>query len=176
VIQMNSPEISCEIRSALFDVTDRDSFLLAVRTIASDNGTAVICFNADNLAGKRHAEAALRFALRSQKAGMLIANSFEMEALLYASGSRQCSVASSFGVQAGKNRAYICCCPACDTVWEALAPLVRFVDEDWDTITPERREKLKELFTIPDEEIAAAGESRFADLVLERVALLEVYR
>jgi KEOPS complex subunit Cgi121 len=173
---MNSPEISCEIRTALFDVLDRDSFLHAIRTIASDNGTAVICFNADNLAGKRHAEVALLHALRSQIAGTLIANSFEMEALLYASGSRQCSVASSFGVQAGKNRAYICCCPACAGVWEALTPLVRFVDEDWDTLTPEHRAKLKELFLIPDEEIAAAGESRFADLVLERVALLEVYR
>jgi KEOPS complex subunit Cgi121 len=61
-------------------------------------------------------------------------------------------------------------------VWEALAPLVRFVDENWDTITPEHRANLKELFSIPDEEIAAAGELRFTDLVLERVALLEVYR
>jgi KEOPS complex subunit Cgi121 len=173
---MDSHDISCEIRSALFDVTDRDSFLQAVRTVASDYGTAVICFNADNLAGKRHAEAALRHALRSRTAGRLIANSFEMEALLYASGTRQCSVASAFGVQAGKNRAYICCCPACDGVWEDLAPLVRFVDEDWDTLTPERRANLKELFSITDEEIATAGESRFADLVLERVALLEVYR
>ena len=173
---MGSHDISCEIRTALFDVADRDSFLHAVRTIASDNGTAVICFNADNLAGKRHAEIALRHALRSQKAGTLIANSFEMEALLYASGSRQCSVASSFGVHTGNNRAYICCCPGGAAVWEALAPLVRFVDGDWDTITPEHRAKLKELFAIPDEEIAAAGESRFTDLVLERVALLEVYR
>lgn len=173
---MDSRDISCEIRQALFEVPDRDRFLLAVRTVASACGTAVICFNADNLAGKRHAEAALRHALRSQKAGTLIANSFEMEALLYASGSRQCSVASSFGVHEGKNRAYICCCPASAGVWEALAPLVRFVNEDWDSLTPERQAKLKVLFLIPDEELAAAGESRFADLVLERVALLEVYR
>ena len=173
---MDSHDISCEIRTALFDVTDRDRFLFAVRAIASEYGTAVICFNADNLAGKRHAEIALCHALRSQKAGTLIANSFEMEALLYASGSRQCSVASSFGVHTGNNRAYICCCPGGAAVWEALAPLVRFVDGDWDTITPEHRAKLKELFAIPDEEIAAAGESRFTDLVLERVALLEVYR
>jgi len=173
---MDSHYISCEIRTALFEVVDRDSFLQVVRTIASDCGTAIICFNADNLAGKRHAEIALRHALRSQRAGTLIANSFEMEALLYASGSRQCSVASAFGVHAGNNRAYICCCPARAGVWDALAPLVQFVDEDWDILTPERTAKLKELFAIPDEEIAAAGESRFADLVLERVALLEVYR
>jgi KEOPS complex subunit Cgi121 len=40
----------------------------------------------------------------------------------------------------------------------------------------ERRARLRELFSITNEEIAAVGESRFADLVLERVALLEVYR
>jgi KEOPS complex subunit Cgi121 len=173
---MERHDISCEIRQALFDVLDRDSFLQAVRAIASDHGAAVICFDADHLAGKRHAAAALRHALRSQQAGTLIANSFEMEALLYASGSRQCSVASAFGVRAGKNRAYICCCPGSAAVWEALAPLVRFVDEDWDTLNSERRAKLKVLFLIPDGELAAAGESRLADLVLERVALLEVYR
>jgi KEOPS complex subunit Cgi121 len=173
---MISQDISCEIRQALFDVADRDRFLQAVRTVASDHGTAVICFNADTLAGRRHAEMALRLALRSQAAGTLIANSFEMEALLYASGSRQCSIAATFGIHAGNNRAYICCCPARAGVWDALAPLVQFVDEDWDRLTPERTAKLKELFAIPDEEIAAAGESRFADLVLERVALLEVYR
>lgn len=173
---MDRTDFSCEIRGAVFDIGDCERFLHALRTIASDTGTTIICFNADNLAGKRHAEAALRHALRSWTAGTLIANSPEMEALLYASGSRQCSVASSFGVHAGKNRAYVCCYPACERVWEALTPLVWFVDGDWEDITPERRARLKELFSISDEEIAAAGESRLADLVLERVALLEVYR
>jgi KEOPS complex subunit Cgi121 len=167
---------SCEIRTAVFEVGDCNRFLDTVRTIASDNDTTIICFNADNLAGQRHAEAALRHALRSWGAGTPIANSLEMEALLYASGSRQCSVASSFGVHAGKNRAYICACPTCEAVWVALTPLVRFVSEDWEDMDEEHRCRLKELFSITEEEIAATGESRFANLVLERVALLEVYR
>jgi len=173
---MNSVDSSCEIRTAVFDVGDCNRFLDALRTIASDNGTTIICFNADNLAGRRHAEAALRLARRSWRAGTQISNSLEMEALLYASGSRQCSVASSFGVHAGKNQAYICACPACEAVWEALTPLVRFVSEGWEDMKGERRSRLKELFSISDEEIAAAGPSLFSDLVLERVALLEVYR
>lgn len=173
---MNSMDSSCEVRPAVFDVGDCKRFLDALRTIALDNGTTIICFNADNLAGRRHAEAALRLALRSWRAGTQIANSLEMEALLYASGSRQCSVASSFGVHTGKNRAYICACPARELVWEALRPLVRFVSEGWEDMNGEHRSRLKELFSISDEEIAATSESHFADLVLERVALLEVYR
>ncbi len=173
---MDRTDFSYEIRAAVFTIRNCDRFLHALRTIASDTGTTIICFNADNMAGIRHAEAALHHALRSWNAGTLIANSLEMEALLYASGSRQCSVASSFGVHLGKNRAYIGCCPACDGVWDALTPLVRFVHTNWEDIDAERRTRLQELFSISEEEIAAVGESRFADLVLERVALLEVYR
>jgi KEOPS complex subunit Cgi121 len=173
---MEHAEISCGIRAAVFDVGNCGQFLQALKTIASENGTVIICFNADKLAGKRHAEAAIRHALRSWTSGTPIANSLEMEALLYASGNRQCSVASSFGVHEGMNRAYIACCPASDGVCGALTPLVRFVADAWEDHIPERRARLKELFSITDEEIAAAGESRFTDLVLERVALLDVYR
>jgi KEOPS complex subunit Cgi121 len=173
---MDRTEFSCGIRAAVFDVADCEPFLHVLRTIASDTHTTIICFNADNLAGKRHADIALRYALRSRDAGTLIANSVEMEALLYASGSRQCSVASSFGVHTGLNRAYIGCCPASEVAWAALTMLVRFVDGDGEEMDTERRARLRELFSISDEEIAAVGESRFADLVLERVALLEVYR
>jgi KEOPS complex subunit Cgi121 len=173
---MGPREDSWEIRRAEFDAGDRDRFLSELRRIARDAGTTIVCFNADNLAGRRHAESAIRHALRSWNAGSAVANSFEMEALLFASGSRQCSVASSFGVQPGHNHAYICCCPAVDGLWDALTPLVHYVAETGDRMSEGHLARLKELFSISDEEIAAAGESNFTDLVLERVALLEVYR
>ena len=167
---------SFEIRMAEFEVAHRDIFLADLRRIAGHAGTTIVCFDAENLAGKRHAEAAILHALRSWNAGSGVANSFEMEALLFASGSRQCSVAASFGVHGGKNRSYICCCPPREGVWDALAPLVRYIKDTGGSPKGEHRARLKELFFISDEEIAAAGESKFTDLVLERVALLEVYR
>jgi len=166
-----------EIRMAEFDVADRDIFLADLRRIArAHDGTTIIFFDAENLAGMRHAEAAILHALRSWGAGSAVANSFEMEALLFASGSRQCSVASSFGVHEGKNRSYICCCPPQEGIWEALAPLVRYVNDTVTVLTGKQRARLKDLFFISEEEIAAVGESKFTDLVLERVALLEVCR
>jgi KEOPS complex subunit Cgi121 len=54
--------------------------------------------------------------------------------------------------------------------------MVHYVAETGHRISEGHRARLKELFSISDEEIAAAGESNFADLVLERVALLAVYR
>jgi KEOPS complex subunit Cgi121 len=173
---MRPADDSWEIRIAEFDVGDHDQFLSELRRIARDAKTTIVCFNADNLAGRRHAESAMRHALRSWNVGSAVANSFEMEALLFASGSRQCSVASSFGVHPGHNHAYICCCPAVDGVWDVLAPLVHYVEETGDCLNDDHRARLKELFSVSDEEIAAAGESNFIDLVLERVALLTVYR
>ena len=41
-----------------------------------------------------------------------ISNSFEMEALLFAAGSRQCLVAALFGIQEGENRIFVCSYPA----------------------------------------------------------------
>jgi KEOPS complex subunit Cgi121 len=100
-----------------------------------------------------------------------------METLLFAAGSRQCSIAATFGIHEGENRLYICCYPARETVWAELESLFRFVQESWDTIDPEKRARLMESFAISDDEIeAAGGNERIVDLVLERVALLQVMR
>jgi tRNA threonylcarbamoyladenosine modification (KEOPS) complex Cgi121 subunit len=55
--------------------------------------------------------------------------------------------------------------------------LFRFVQESWDSIDPEKRERLMETYAISADEITAAGgDGRIVDLVLERVALLQVIR
>jgi KEOPS complex subunit Cgi121 len=176
VKRVTAPDHSYEIRAATFNVADQKGFLITLRRIARDTNTTIICFDADRMAGKRHADAAIRHALRSFHQGAPIADTLEMEALLYASGSRQCSVAAGFGIHAGINHAYICCCPRSQRAWDALSAFMQWADEAAEEIAPEKRQRLKSLFSISDEEIEAVGESRFADLVLERVALLEVYR
>lgn len=167
----------CGIRAALIMVTDTDAFLRQLRTIMQAYSVTIVCFNADNMAGLRHAESALDHAIRSFQGGNPIAKTLEMEALLYASGTRQCTGASAFGIHIGKNLAYICCCPDIPAVFDALGSLVQFVDDSFDEPGPERILRLKHLFAISDEEMAAAGgEGRLQDLVIERVALLDAYR
>ena len=55
--------------------------------------------------------AAVAQAARAFQEGTNISNTLEMEALLYAAGSRQCNIASSFGIHEGENRIYLCCSP-----------------------------------------------------------------
>jgi KEOPS complex subunit Cgi121 len=165
-----------EVRTAIFRVSGCSRFLGDLREIASAHATRIICFNADLMAGRAHVEAAMARALRAERAGTLISTTLEMEALLFAAGTRQCSVAERFGIREGENRAYVCACPPVDAAFRDLSALVEFVDGDWEILTDEKRARLREAFGITSKELEVAGPSRLVDMVLERVALLEVYR
>jgi tRNA threonylcarbamoyladenosine modification (KEOPS) complex Cgi121 subunit len=101
-----------------------------------------------------------------------------MEALLYASGSRQTSIGASFGVHEGMNNLYICCFPKRDGVWDDLASLVRFCEckDPWDVISQQKKEDLMKLFDVTEEELATTVNLDLEGLILERVALLDVSR
>jgi len=170
-----SPD-SFEIRQATMTVDDRSEFLSVIQSIARKNSTHIIFFNADNMAGHRHVKAALDYAQRSFSSGKSISNSFEMEALLFAAGSRQCNVAVSFGIHEQENAVFVCSSPVNGNVWEELSYHMHFVSETWEEITPEKEERIRSFFSISPEELAMVGSERIVDLVLERIALLEVYR
>ena len=157
-------------------VNDRSEFLNTLQSIGRKHSTHIICFNADNIAGSRHAEAAIHYAQRSFFSGKPISNSFEMEALLFAAASRQCNLAASFGIHELENCMFVCSSPENESVWEELSHHMHFVTEMWDEITPEKEERLRFFFGISQEELALVGRTRIIDLVLERIALLEVSR
>ncbi len=170
-------EATCGINSAVFTVDENVLFLRKIRRIAEEHRTHIILFDADRLAGRAHVEAALRHAWRSWAGGEAIANSIEMEALLYAAGTRQCQVAAAFGIHPGENRSYIAVCPPVPAVCDRLAGLVTFIEAGHEeAIGPAKMARLMDLFGITPEEVEVVGEERFCDLVLERVALLDVYR
>jgi KEOPS complex subunit Cgi121 len=167
---------ACDVRTATCFVSDQIAFLQKIRNIAELFDTHIICFNSGMLAGKRHARTALRHAVRSFHNGSMVSNTLEMEALLFAAGSRQCSVAALFGVHDGDNTMFVCCYPTRDSVWDALTPLMSITDENRDHIDPHKRAYLMKHFGITEEEIATCSGDCITELVLERIALLEVYR
>ncbi len=175
---MSTDTIAYEIRAARCHIDDKPGFLRLLTETARQFNTHIICFNADMIAGRRHAEAAMQHAIRSCEAGTAISKTIEMEALLYAAGSRQCSVAASFGFHEGENRLWVYCYPPEDGIWDGLAAILHFgAASAWDHIDEEKRERLLEIFEISPEELGSLdNEDRIADLVLERVALLDVMR
>lgn len=171
------PPADTDIRAASCTITDRAAFLEQIRGIAAEYDTHIICFNADIIAGRVHAATAVMLASRAFEGGVNISNTLEMEALLYAAGSRQCTVGASFGIHEGENRLWICCLPAHKNCWTAFERLVRLNGDVQDQINMEKLQRLMEIFAISSEELdAAGGDARIIDLVLERVALLQVLR
>jgi KEOPS complex subunit Cgi121 len=173
---METPIEKYEIRQAKMTINDRYAFLRMIRGIARLYSIHIVCFDADKMAGQDHAEAAIQHAQRSFFSGKPISNSFEMEALLFASGSRQCQVAELFGIKEGENTMFVCSYPVNETVWRDLSHHMHFVDETCDDITPEKEARLVSLFSITQEEIEVVGRDRIKDLILERIALLYVNR
>ncbi len=175
---MKALENPKEIRAATVEINDRTGFLCRIQEIMAEFHTHIVCFDADKLAGVNHVRSAVDHAVRSFDEGNPISNTVEMEALLYASGSRQTSIGASFGMHAGENRLYICCYPPREGTWDALAPLVCFCEceDPWGISDSQKRANLMRLFDISEEELATTIDQNLQDLVLERVALLEVSR
>ncbi|QSZ67446.1 hypothetical protein RJ40_07970 [Methanofollis aquaemaris] len=165
----------CEVREAIIEVDSLPAFLKAMARIAEAHQTHIICFDADEMAGRGHAEKAVDHAVRSWREERAISRSLEMEALLYAAGTRQCRIGTEIGLHEGTNRSYVCLCPPSPAAAEALAGLVDWTDEDWEEIDPARQQRLMDRFGITEEELEAAG-GRIRPLVYERVALLEINR
>lgn len=167
----------CGIYQVRVTIHDLDQFLQKIHIISTRGCCHVIFFNAMHMAGKAHAESALQHAFRALEQGSMISSRPEMEALLYAAGSRQIVHGMNFGLQRGENAAYLCICPHNSTVLnELMAFCSPAENEDWESIPPKKAEHLCTLFSITPQEVAVVGRERIRELVLERVALLDVYR
>ena len=147
-------------------------------TIAQINDAAdkadstVVLFDAEKIAGFAHIESAVAHAKRSFAEGKQIARSLSMEILVYASGQRQCSLASKFGLHDGENKVYVL---ILDGDEEKAAALVREIVSECEPFAP-NEERLKAEFGITDAEMEAAGENRIEELVIERVALVDAWK
>jgi KEOPS complex subunit Cgi121 len=167
-------EMDFEIRQVSFQVRDIGSFLSWLRAISTRNGVIIVCFNAELMAGQEHVTSAMLHANRAKNKGTCISSSFEIEALLYAAGSRQCQDAAKFGVHQGLNKCYLCIYPVNPLVWSELLTVMTVSTEDWEIMTDDKMKVITSAFSITNDEIAVTGKDRIKDLVLERVALLEV--
>lgn len=167
-------DLDFEIRQVCFHVREIASFLSWLRDLSCRNEVVIVCFNADLMAGREHVVSAMTHAIRAKKNGTGISSSLEIEALLYAAGSRQCQEAIQFGVHQGSNNCYLCIYPINPQVWPMLSTVMALSPGNWEQMTDEKINKLIALFGITSEEIAVTGLNRLKDLVLERVALLEV--
>ncbi|CAD6490827.1 MAG: Kinase binding protein CGI-121 [Candidatus Argoarchaeum ethanivorans] len=160
-------------------IKDTEEFIHQLNEIFRKYGVVIQAVDADLVAGRKHLITAAERAIRSFREKTNVANNLGMETLLYVAGSRQIEKALQFGVKRGCNNIALLIISKSekntDNVKQELKKLISERPDVADYIIS-KKEKLMSAFNITQEEIAAAGEDKIPDLVLERVALRNIVR
>ncbi len=156
--------------TAFIDNTEK--FLQKLKKISNDKNMVLQALDADKLAGEEHVRFAVQKATNSFNMGRNIANDLAKEIMLYAAGTRQISKAMRLGVHNGENNI------ALVAVGEApdLSSFNEIVPENVLQYNDSKKNTLMDIFNITEEELEAVGEDKIPELVLERVALVDVIK
>ena len=149
-----------------------EEFLQKLKKISKETNITIAALDADKLAGEEHVRFAVEKAIRSFESGKNIANDLAKEIMLYASGSRQITKAVKLGIYKGQNKVVLV------AVGETpdLSGFDEIRSEPVLAYNNSKKEAIMETFGITNEEIEAAGEEKIPELVIERVALLDVIK
>ncbi len=167
-----------KIIGAIGSIKDVDIFLKQISSFAKDNNLVIQAFDANVIYGKKHLISAVEHAVRAIERKTNTTNSLEMEILLYASGERQLKLAiPKIGVKKG----------------EANISLVFFnkirrfsdllIEEFLDQLSLKREDKVLKgtidtlkKFGLNDSEIKTVTKAKYKDLILEKVAMVDVIK
>jgi KEOPS complex subunit Cgi121 len=182
---MNSPRLNCTILAGTVSIAAVSDFLAVLNGIAQDYAVTIQALDATLIAGVGHINSAVQKAIRALATRQGITNDLGLEILLYASGKRQIERALAMGVTEGENKvAVVIVDVAGDKDLDAVAEAVKRetgIEEmplqELDVNHNEHKKaSLKRFFAITDDELNAVGEQKLQQLVLERVALLDVLK
>jgi KEOPS complex subunit Cgi121 len=156
------------ILGARGEVGSTSDFMAQVQSLPCD----VLPMDADMVCGKVHLEAAVAHAVRAMEQGTNASPNMSMETMLFASGERQISKAKEkMGVKNGM-RHFALVLFDCDDPADILRKLKMIKD---DLVLLPSREKAM-AFGIEKDELESVSEWQAADLVLERVAFVEILK
>ena len=174
----------CKVFGAkiMSDKLDTQAILDRVQEFAKSENITIQIFDAKYIFGNDHIISACEHAKRAFTRGSNISDNLAIEILLYAAGEYQIKNAlAKLGVKSG-TRSFAIVFIGLDGKPESL--IRKFLDnlntvginlEHNDEVLVGNRDKLIR-FGIPDEEISAVPEERWPELILEKVALLDILK
>jgi len=190
--QKQAQELNYKIIAGKVSISNVDDFLAVLKTITHKYDVTIQAMNAELIAGDEHIISAVKKAIRAVDRKRNIASDLGLEILLYAAGRRQIERALAIGVSEsnlGENakRVAIVIVDASargekdlDMVAEEVKREIGMMEEPVQELELEhnedKKEKLKQFFEISEDELKAVGESKLKQLVLERVAMLDVLK
>ena len=167
-----------KIIGAKGSIWDVDKFLKQMSSFAKDNKFVIQAFDANVIYGKKHLISAVEHAVRAIDRKTNTTNSLEMEILLYASGERQLKLAiPKIGVKKGevnialvffnKTRGFS------DILIEEFLKQVSLIRDD---IVLEGSIDTLKKFGLKENEIKTVTKAKYGDLILEKVAMVDVIK
>jgi len=158
-------------------IKDVDGFLQKMNSFSQDNNVVIQAFNADVIYGKNHLVSAVDHAIRAMDRKTNTTNSLAMEILLYAAGERQLKLAiPKMGVKRGvANIAFV--------VVDGKKRDERMVDELLEDLSLKREDSVLEgnedtlkAFGLNDQAIKTVTKDKYGDLILEKVAMVDIIK
>jgi KEOPS complex subunit Cgi121 len=171
-----------KIVGAQGNIKNVDDFLKKVFSFAQEHQVIIQLFDADVIYGKNHLISAAEHAVRAFARKANTTNSLVMEILLYASGERQLKLAiSKMGIKAGKgNVAFV----LIDDIKDAKGKISnQLTDELLKLVSLKRDDKVLDgnedtlrKFGISENEINTVTKAKYGDLILEKVAMVDIIK
>lgn len=166
-----------EFLSGRIFIEDLKAFLRTTADISKANSCIIQAINADKIVGEKHLRFAVAKALRAFEQQRNAAKDMGIEIMRYASGKRQIEEAFSMGVHQGQNNVVFVVIGETDSVPVCLDILKEMVVPcDVIQYLLSKREEIIRQFGITTDEIAVVGEQMIPELVIERVALVDVLK
>lgn len=161
------------ILGAIGKISSVEDTLSKAKEFESRHEVKVQLIRADRVFGPLHLEVALEHAQRAFEHGRNRSNDIGIELLLYAAAERQISVAiGKSGIRDGTEKVAIVIVG--EAPEEELLSMLGLERND-DVLAAEPDQSYS-VFGISTEEVEAIGNDRVSDLILERMALSELYR
>jgi len=183
--------LNCKIIVGKVGISNVDDFLASLKNIARKYDVTIQAMDAELIAGEEHINSAVKKALRAVDRNRNITNDLGLEILLYAAGRRQIERALAMGVSKseGAKRVAIVIVDAAasrekdlEGVAEEVKRKIGIQEEPISELELEleykgdKKEGIMKFFDITEAELKAVGESKLKQLVLERVAMLDVLK
>lgn len=170
-----------KIIGATGGISDTEEFLKKINSFAQKNKIEVQVLNADLVYGKKHLVSSVFHAYKAFQNKNNTSNSIAMEILLYASGERQLKKAiPKMGIKNGRNNIAIIFAYPTDTNKEISNGVI---DNFLKFFNLERNDKVLEgdintlkRFGISKSEIETVSKDKYGDLILEKVALVDIIK
>ncbi len=174
---MNADEIL--IVSGRLFIADLSLFLQSLNRFSAEHKVKIQGFDARKIADIDHLLFSVYRARQSFSTGTNEAKDIGLEVLRFSSGQRKIDKSFSMGLIQGENRSIFVffgeteeCLETAENAFKAQFG----ISETTEIPMSEKKPFLMKQFEITDTELKTAGESRLKDLVMERVALVDVAR